>query len=103
MFVTDFLIDHFPDLMDVKFTAQMEAELDKISQGEQQWLEALRNFYELLKKTLRREKKQKQLRAKAFLPKKNVLSVVNPWSLKWALMDNLRLVRPFLPVNSRKA
>ncbi len=64
LFVTDFLITHFPDLMDVKFTAQMEAELDKISQGEQQWLEALRNFYELLKKDLEKGKEADTVKGK---------------------------------------
>ena len=64
LFVTDFLVEHFPDLMDVKFTAQMEAELDKISQGEKQWLEALRNFYELLKKDLEKGKKAETVKGK---------------------------------------
>lgn len=64
LFVTDFLVDHFPDLMDVKFTAQMEAELDKISQGERQWLEALRNFYELLKKDLEKGKEAETVKGK---------------------------------------
>lgn len=64
MFVTDFLVEHFPDLMDVKFTAQMEAELDKISQGEKPWLEALRNFYELLKKDLEKGKEAETVKGK---------------------------------------
>jgi DNA topoisomerase-1 len=64
LFVTDFLVEHFPDLMDVKFTAQMEAELDKISQGEKQWLEALRNFYELLRKDLEKGKKAETVKGK---------------------------------------
>ncbi|MCX7974699.1 MAG: type I DNA topoisomerase [Candidatus Aminicenantes bacterium] len=64
MFVTDFLVEHFPDLMDVKFTAQMEAELDKISQGEKEWLEALRKFYELLKKDLEKGKEAEGVKGK---------------------------------------
>ncbi len=52
MFVTDFLIAHFPDLMEVKFTAKMEEELDRISEGEQDWLASLRRYYELLSQDL---------------------------------------------------
>ncbi|MGQ9673198.1 MAG: type I DNA topoisomerase [Candidatus Aminicenantales bacterium] len=52
LFVTDFLIAHFPDLMEVRFTARMEEELDRISEGEQDWLASLRRYYELLKEDL---------------------------------------------------
>jgi len=54
LFVTDFLVAHFPDLMEVQFTARMEEELDKISEGEREWLEALRRYYELLSRDLAR-------------------------------------------------
>ena len=52
MFVTDFLVKHFADLLDVTFTAQMEEELDQISDGERPWLESLRAYYARLKKDL---------------------------------------------------
>ena len=48
MFVTDFLVSHFSDLMEVKFTARMEEELDRISEGERDWLEYMREYYALL-------------------------------------------------------
>ena len=53
MFVTDFLVKNFPDIMEVKFTAQMEENLDRISEGGQDWLASLRNFYEKLDKDLK--------------------------------------------------
>ncbi len=43
--VTDQLVSHFPDVMDVDFTAGMETKLDKIEEGEQDWVEVLREFY----------------------------------------------------------
>jgi len=64
MFVTDFLVAHFPDLMDVKFTAQMEGELDKISEGEREWLASLRNFYKLLKEDLAKGMEAEGVRGK---------------------------------------
>ncbi|MEO1590382.1 MAG: type I DNA topoisomerase [Cyanobacteria bacterium J06632_22] len=43
--VTDLLDRHFPDLVDVKFTARMEQTLDDISTGEADWLPYLKAFY----------------------------------------------------------
>lgn len=43
--VTDLLNKHFPDLVDVKFTARMEQTLDDISTGEVEWLPYLKTFY----------------------------------------------------------
>jgi DNA topoisomerase I len=44
--VTDLLIDAFPDILNVEFTAGMETVLDDIEEGHQSWVEALRRFYE---------------------------------------------------------
>ncbi len=52
LFVTDFLVQHFSDLMEVKFTALMEEELDKIGEGEKDWLESLRQYHTLLAEDL---------------------------------------------------
>ena len=43
--VTALLEEHFPDLVDTGFTARMEGTLDKISQGQVQWLPYLKQFY----------------------------------------------------------
>lgn len=43
--VTSLLENHFPDLVDVSFTARMEQTLDDISTGEAEWLPYLRSFY----------------------------------------------------------
>lgn len=53
IFVTDFLVQNFPDLMEVKFTAQMEEELDLIGEGRQSWLASLKGYYEKLDKDLK--------------------------------------------------
>jgi len=46
LLVNDLLIEHFPDVLDVGFTAQMEAELDRIAAGERNWVNVVREFYE---------------------------------------------------------
>ncbi|MCL2933353.1 MAG: type I DNA topoisomerase [Trichodesmium sp. MAG_R03] len=43
--VTTLLEKHFPEFVDVKFTARMEQTLDDISTGEAQWLPYLKKFY----------------------------------------------------------
>ena len=48
LFVNGYLIKNFPDLMDFKFTANLEETLDSISEGEQDWQENLKSFYQLL-------------------------------------------------------
>ncbi len=52
LFVTEYLIKNFPDLMDFEFTARLEAELDLISEGKQEWLACLKSYYVLLEKDL---------------------------------------------------
>jgi DNA topoisomerase-1 len=43
--VTDKLIQAFPNIMDVQFTAGMETELDKIEDANLDWIKLLKNFY----------------------------------------------------------
>jgi len=43
--VNDLLVEHFPDVVDVDFTAGMEERLDEIAQGREAWGPALREFY----------------------------------------------------------
>ena len=44
--VNDLLIEHFPDVMDVGFTARMESDLDQIAAGKLPWVNVLKEFYE---------------------------------------------------------
>jgi DNA topoisomerase-1 len=53
MYVTDFLVKFFTDLMDYRFTAHMEEELDQIEGGSQKWVDSLREYYALLEKDLK--------------------------------------------------
>ena len=44
--VTDFLVKHFGDVLDYKFTALVESEFDTIAQGKESWQEMLTKFYQ---------------------------------------------------------
>ncbi len=39
--VTDLLVEHFGDYVDVEFTARMEEELDEVARGEREWVPLL--------------------------------------------------------------
>lgn len=50
--INSLLIEHFPDLLDVQFTAQLEDKLDQIEEGQQDWVQTLHDFYEPFAVTL---------------------------------------------------
>jgi DNA topoisomerase I len=43
--VTDIMKNHFKDIVDVQFTAQMEKKLDDVEDGEKKWVEIMKDFY----------------------------------------------------------
>jgi DNA topoisomerase-1 len=43
--VNDYLVERFPELLDVGFTAKMEDELDRIETGKFKWVEVVKEFY----------------------------------------------------------
>jgi DNA topoisomerase-1 len=50
--VNDLLVEHFPDVIEVGFTARMESDLDRIASGDEQWAEVIKRFYEPFEKDL---------------------------------------------------
>lgn len=50
--VNDLLVAHFPSILDIEFTASMEANLDKIEEGASNWVKILQDFYTGFEKTL---------------------------------------------------
>ncbi|OGJ49568.1 DNA topoisomerase I, partial [Candidatus Peregrinibacteria bacterium RIFOXYA2_FULL_33_7] len=46
MVVTDLLVANFPNIVDLKFTANMEEDLDKIAEGLQKWVPVIKQFYD---------------------------------------------------------
>jgi len=50
--VTEYLNKYFENIMDYKFTANMEKQLDNIADGKIIWYDVLNDFYNILKKSL---------------------------------------------------
>ena len=62
--VTDLLVEHFGDYVDLEFTARMEEELDEIARGERAWVPLLRDFYGPLRERV--DEKRRELRRRDF-------------------------------------
>ena len=58
--VTDLLVEHFGEYVDLEFTARMEEELDEVARGERAWVPLLREFFEPLR--IRVDEKRKELK-----------------------------------------
>lgn len=56
--VVTMLKNHFHDIIDVEFTAGMEEKLDKIEEGEQNWVQVLDNFYRPFSSTLEKAEEE---------------------------------------------
>lgn len=50
--VTQFLMKNFPEVLDYKFTADMEEDLDNIANGKKQWEKEIKTFYNPFEKKL---------------------------------------------------
>jgi DNA topoisomerase-1 len=56
--VTDLLVEHFGDIVEVGYTARMEEELDEIEEGKLDWQDALKEFHGKFAKDLQRAARQ---------------------------------------------
>jgi DNA topoisomerase-1 len=65
--VNDILVNHFPEIVDIGFTAKMEEDLDKIAAGKEKWIEALNEFYGPFEENL--EKKYQEISKKDLIEK----------------------------------
>ena len=57
--VNHLLIENFPDIINVEFTAKMEEEFDEIAEGKEEWKKIIGNFYKPFEQTV--EKVEKEL------------------------------------------
>ncbi len=56
--VTDFLVEHFSSIVDYKFTARMEEELDEVAEGKMAWQKTIKEFYTPFEKTMKQKEKE---------------------------------------------
>ena len=56
--VNKLLVENFPDVVNVEFTAQMEEQFDKIAVGEEKWKNTIREFYGSFSKVVEQVEKE---------------------------------------------
>ncbi|MEO8208205.1 MAG: type I DNA topoisomerase [Chloroflexota bacterium] len=56
--VTDLLVEHFGDYVNVTFTARMEEELDEVARGERKWVPLLEAFYPPLRDRVNEKRRE---------------------------------------------
>lgn len=54
--ITKLMKEHFPKIVNVKFTAQVESELDEVEHGKEEWTQQLHTFYDEFSDTLKKAK-----------------------------------------------
>jgi DNA topoisomerase I len=80
--VTDLLVEHFGDYVNVDFTAKMEEDLDEIAQGRRAWVPLLQDFYGPLRERV--DEKRRELRRADFTtePSDEVCSLGHPMVIR---------------------
>ncbi|MCP4396277.1 MAG: type I DNA topoisomerase [bacterium] len=58
MLITELLVENFPKILDVDFTANLEEQLDKIEEGSLDWVQSLQQFYQPFQEELERAAKE---------------------------------------------
>ncbi|MBC8317690.1 MAG: type I DNA topoisomerase [Desulfobulbaceae bacterium] len=66
--VTELLVNHFPAIMNVDFTASMELQLDQVEEGKSDWQKVLQGFYTPFKATLEAAKEEMKSVKKSAIP-----------------------------------
>jgi len=71
--VNDLLVEHFPKIVDLEFTAKMENEFDEIADGKIEWQPMIKEFYEPFHENL--VKKTKEINKKDIMPEEKTTEV----------------------------
>jgi DNA topoisomerase I len=85
--VNELLVDAFPRILDVEFTAHMEDELDEVEEGKMQWVKVLDEFYGPFKKSLNAaEKTMRDVKREELPTELTCEKCGSPMVIKWGRM-----------------
>lgn len=82
MKVNDILVEYFPNIINITFTAIMEEELDKVEEGSMKWDQVLKDFYIPFKKKLAYA--QTNLKKEVIETDQNCEQCGRPMVIKWS-------------------
>ncbi|MBU0673053.1 MAG: type I DNA topoisomerase [Proteobacteria bacterium] len=83
LLVNDLLVEHFPKILEVEFTAEMEKQLDQVEEGTREWRQILREFYGPFLETL----------TKARLEMKSVKKTTIPTDIPCSICEGKMVIR----------
>lgn len=84
MLVVDILVKHFEKVMDFKFTAQLEEQLDEIEEGNTTWVAVVKAFYDVFKGAVEAAKDQVETVKKVAEPTDEICEKCGkPMVIKW--------------------
>jgi DNA topoisomerase-1 len=82
--VNELLVESFPDILNADFTAQMEADLDQVEDGDRDWRDLLGGFYKPFKKDLERAREEMRDVKREEIPTEHVCEKCgNQMVIKW--------------------
>jgi DNA topoisomerase-1 len=82
--VNDLLVDKFPELIDIGFTAKMEDELDEIENAKMKWVKVVKDFYKPFSRDLSEASKDKGKVKPQDIPTEEVCEKCgSPMAIKW--------------------
>jgi DNA topoisomerase-1 len=82
--VTDLLVGHFQDIMNVEYTAGMEQELDEIEEGKDNFLNTLNQFWKKFEKDLKKaHKEMENVKGKEEPTEEKCDKCGSPMVIKW--------------------
>lgn len=89
MRVNDLLVENFPNILNVEFTAQMEGELDKVASGKTTWVQTLDDFYTTFKQEMEKAKATMGSIRHELLPTDITCELCgNPMVIRWGRKGN---------------
>src|SRR5436305_4329735 len=80
--VNDLLVEHFGDIVNLDFTANLEDKLDEVAQGQREWVPVVRDFYGPLNEDLQRAEVNVERIKPAEIPTDEVCSQGHPMVIK---------------------
>jgi DNA topoisomerase-1 len=84
LLVNDLMVTSFGDIVEVGYTARMEEQLDRIEEGELDWIDALREFQRKFEQDLERAKKDmRDVKREAIPTDQTCDKCGKPMVLKW--------------------
>ncbi len=102
--VIDLLVQHFPYILDIQFTARMEEDLDRIEEGQADWVKILQEFYGSFESHLNEAKEKMQsVKREAVATNEVCEKCGKPMVIKWGRFGKFMACSGFPECRNTKA